>query len=168
MAASPLGRLLAEGAGAETDRAGRVKVLPDCTLPNHPEVFVLGDMMSLDDLPGVAEVAMQSGLHAARTIRARLEGKPGKPFHYIDMGSMAYVGRARAVVDFKGVKMSGFFGWLTWLLVHMVFLTGFTNRFAALFNWALAMTGSRRSRIFSTADLGGPVGAPEPRPHPTP
>src|SRR5207237_346479 len=74
VAASPLGRLLAEGAGAETDRAGRVKVLPDCTLPNHPEVFVVGDMMSLDGLPGVAEVAMQSGLHAARTSRSRRAG----------------------------------------------------------------------------------------------
>lgn len=166
VAASPLGRLLAECTGAETDRAGRVKVMPDCTLPNHPEVFVVGDIMSLDELPGVAEVAMQSGLHAARTIRARLEGKPSRPFHYVDMGSMAYVGRARAVVDFKGLKLSGFFGWLGWLFVHIVFLTGFMNRFAALFNWAVAMAGSRRSRIFTTADLGDPVIAPQLRPPP--
>jgi NADH dehydrogenase len=155
VAASPLGRMLAEGADAETDRAGRVKVLPDCTLPNHPEVFVVGDMMTLDRLPGVAEVAMQSGLHAARTIKRRLEGRPTKPFHYVDMGSMAYVGRGRAVVEFKGLKLSGFFGWLGWLFVHMVFLTGFMNRFAALGNWAVALAGSRRSRIFTTSDLGG-------------
>jgi NADH dehydrogenase len=157
VAASPLGRMLAESAGADTDRAGRVKVLADCTLPNHPEVFVVGDMMSLDELPGVAEVAMQSGLHAARTIRARLDGKRTRPFQYVDMGSMAYVGRGRAVVDFRGLKLGGFVGWLGWLFVHVVFLTGFMNRLAALGNWAVALAGSRRSRIFTTSDMGEPA-----------
>jgi NADH dehydrogenase len=156
VAASPLGRMLAAGAGGETDRAGRVKVLPDCTLPGRPEVFVVGDLMSLDRLPGVAEVAMQSGRHAAHTITARLKGKSSRPFHYVDMGSMAYVGRGRAVVDFRGLKLSGHLGWLMWLLMHLTFLTGFTNRFAALLNWTVALTGTRRSRIFTVSDLSGP------------
>lgn len=158
VAASPLGRQLAEGAGngAETDRAGRVKVLPDCTLPGHPEVFAVGDMMSLDGLPGVAEVAMQSGMHAARTIRRRLQGRPTHPFHYVDMGSMAYVGRGHAVVDFRGLKLSGLAGWLMWLAVHITFLTGFANRLAALFSWVIALSGTRRNRILTTSDLNVP------------
>jgi NADH:ubiquinone reductase (H+-translocating) len=153
IAASPLGRALAAQAGASTDRAGRVEVLPDCTVPGHPEIFVIGDMMSLDGLPGVAEVAMQSGLYAARTIRHRLAGRETGKFHYVDMGSMAFVGNRRAVVDFRGMKLSGFFGWLMWFGVHLTFLTGYSNRLAALMNWSLALTGSRRGRIFSTSDL---------------
>ena len=161
VAGSPLGRLLADAAGAKTDRAGRVEVLPDCTLPGRPEVFVIGDLMSLDRLPGVAEVAMQSGMHAARTIRHRLEGRPTHPFRYVDMGSMAYVGRGRAIVDFRGLKLSGFFGWVMWLAVHMTFLTGFSNRFAALMSWSLAMMGTRRQRIFTAADVGCPGERPD-------
>jgi NADH dehydrogenase len=156
VAASPLGRMLADASGAATDRAGRVEVLPDCTLPGRPEVFVVGDLMSLDHLPGVAEVAMQSGMHAARTIRHRLSRRRTGPFHYVDMGSMAYVGRGRAVVDFRGLKLSGFLGWLMWLAVHLTFLTGFTNRFAALLNWSMALMGVRRVRILNASDLGCP------------
>jgi len=159
VAASPLGRMLAAATGVSTDRAGRVEVLPDCTLPGRPEVFVIGDMMSLDGLPGVAEVAMQSGMHAARTIRRRLAGRETGRFRYVDMGSMAFVGKRRAVVDFRGLKLSGFFGWLMWLAVHLTFLTGFSNRLAALLSWSLALTGSRRGRIFRTSDLERP---PEP------
>jgi len=155
VAASPLGRLLAERSGGEVDRAGRVKVLPDCTLPGHPEVFVVGDLMCLDKLPGVAEVAMQSGLHAANTVKRRLNGKPAKKFHYVDMGSMAYVGRGHAIVDFKGMKLSGSLGWLMWAGVHMTFLTGYQNRFATLFSWVAALGGSRRGRVFGVADLAG-------------
>jgi NADH:ubiquinone reductase (H+-translocating) len=156
VSASPLGRKLAAAAGASTDRAGRVEVLPDCTVPGRPEVFVIGDMMSLHGLPGVAEVAMQSGMHAARTIRHRLAGRETRPFKYVDMGSMAFIGNRRAVVDFRGLKLSGFFGWLMWLAVHLTFLTGFTNRLAALLSWSLALTGSRRGRIFRTTDLEHP------------
>jgi NADH dehydrogenase len=153
VSASPLGRMLATASGASTDRAGRVEVLPDCTVPGHPEVFVVGDLMSLNHLPGVAEVAMQSGMHAARTIRYRLERRETKPFHYVDMGSMAYVGHRHAVVDFRGLKLSGFFGWLMWLAVHMTFLTGFTNRFTAFFGWVMALTGERRVRVFDVSDV---------------
>jgi NADH dehydrogenase len=142
--ASPLARMLGEATGAEVDRAGRVSVLPDCTLPGHPEVFAIGDMMSLDDLPGVAEVAMQQGLHASNTIRRRLAGKDTKPFRYRDLGSMATVSRFRAVVSFKGIRLSGFAGWVVWLCVHLAFLTGFKNRLATIPRWAFTFIGNSR------------------------
>jgi NADH dehydrogenase len=143
--ASPLGVMLAEATGAGTDRAGHVEVLPDCTLPEHPEVFVVGDMMSLNRLPGVAEVAMQSGIHAARTIKRRLEGdSSAKPFVYRDLGSMATISRFRAIVSFKGIKVGGFVGWLMWAFVHLTFLTGFKNRWIALFKWLGAFAGRSR------------------------
>ncbi len=163
VAASPLGRRLANQAGAEVDRAGRVEVLPDCTLPGHPEVFVVGDLMCLDKLPGVAEVAMQSGLHAANSIKRRLNGKPVKKFRYVDMGSMAYVGRGHAIVEFKGMKLSGRLGWFMWAGVHMTFLTGFQNRFAALFSWLAALAGSRRGRVFGVSDLASLTEGSTPR-----
>lgn len=145
--ASPLGKKLAEASGAETDRSGRVKVLPDCSLPGHPEVFVVGDMMALDNLPGVAEVAMQSGLHAANTIKRHLRGDTSsKPFRYRDLGSMATVARFRAIVSFKGIRVAGFLGWLLWALVHLTFLTGFKNRFFALLHWLVAFLGRARDQ----------------------
>src|SRR5271167_32153 len=143
--ASPLGAMLAGATGAATDRAGHVEVLPDCTLPEHPDVFVVGDMMSLNGLPGVAEVAMQSGIHAARTIKRRLGGdSTAKPFVYRDLGSMATISRFRAIVSFKGIKVGGFFGWLMWAFVHLTFLTGFKNRGTALFKWLGAFLGNSR------------------------
>jgi len=146
VAASPLGKLLGDASGADVDRAGRVAVLPDCTLPGHPEVFAIGDMMSLDHLPGVAEVAMQQGLFAGRTIRRRLQGGGDKTvsFKYVDLGSMATIGRFRAVVAFKGIHLSGFAGWVMWLCVHLVFLTGFRNRLGALLRWGGALLGRHR------------------------
>jgi NADH:ubiquinone reductase (H+-translocating) len=142
--ASPLARMLGEATGAEVDRAGRVSVLPDCTLPGHPEVFAIGDMMSLDDLPGVAEVAMQQGLHASNTIKRRLAGRDSKRFRYRDLGSMATVSRFRAVVSFKGIRLSGFLGWMAWLFVHLAFLTGFKNRLATIPRWAFTFIGNGR------------------------
>src|SRR5271167_4798333 len=143
--ASPLGAMLAEATGAGTDRAGHVEVLPDCTLPDHPDVFVVGDMMSLNGLPGVAEVAMQSGIHAARTIKRRLGGdSTAKPFAYRDLGSMATISRFRAIVSFKGIKVGGFIGWLMWAFIHLTFLTGFKNRWIALGKWLTAFVGTSR------------------------
>src|SRR5262249_51018977 len=142
--ASPLARMLGEATGADVDRAGRVTVLPDCTLPGHPEVFAIGDMMSLDDLPGVAEVAMQQGLHASNTIKRRLAGKEPNPFRYRDLGSMATISRFRAVVSFKGIRLSGFLGWVVWLFVHLAFLTGFKNRLATIPRWAFTFIGNGR------------------------
>jgi NADH dehydrogenase len=143
--ASPLAAMLAEATGAATDRAGRIEVLPDCSLPGHPEVFAIGDMMALDNLPGVAEVAMQSGIHAAWSIKRRVEkGEESKPFKYRDLGSMASIARFSAVVDFKGIRVSGFLGWMMWVFVHLTFLTGFKNRFIALSKWITAFIGNAR------------------------
>ncbi|HTR72895.1 MAG TPA: NAD(P)/FAD-dependent oxidoreductase [Solirubrobacteraceae bacterium] len=145
--ASPLGALLARAADVETDRAGRIEVEPDCTLPGHPEVFVVGDLMALNGLPGVAEVAMQSGIYAARTIKRRVAGGragTAKPFVYRDLGSMATISRFQAIVSFKGLKVGGFVGWLMWAFVHLTFLTGFKNRWIALFKWLSAFVGSSR------------------------
>lgn len=143
--ASPLARMLAEASGAECDRAGRVEVLPDCTLPGHPEIFAIGDMAALNSLPGVAEVAMQEGIHAARTIVHRLDGKmDAVPFVYRDLGSLAVISRWNAIVDIRGVKIWGFLGWAIWLFVHLAFLTGFKNRFAALLSWSISFLGNGR------------------------
>jgi NADH:ubiquinone reductase (H+-translocating) len=142
--AAGLGAIVAEAAGAETDRAGRVVVSADCSLPAHPEVFVVGDLMALHDLPGVAEVAIQSGVHAARTIVRRVEGKPTKPFRYRDLGTLAVISRFTAVAKIGPVKVGGFFGWLLWLVVHITFLTGFKNRFGALSRWVVSFIGRGR------------------------
>jgi NADH dehydrogenase len=149
--ASPMAKMLADATGATTDRAGRIEVLPDCSLPGHPEIFAIGDMMALNNLPGVAEVAMQSGIHAARTIKRRVAGSgESKPFKYRDLGSMASIARFSAVVDFKGIRVSGFLGWVMWLFVHLTFLTGFKNRFTALFKWMTSFVGrSRDERTIS-------------------
>lgn len=151
MTASPLGRILAERTGAELDRMGRVRVRDDCTLPGHPEVFVVGDLMALGDLPGMAEVAMQSGRHAAGQIVDRLKGRPASPFRYRDLGSMAAISRFRAVAKFRRLSLSGFPGWLLWMFVHLAFLTGFKNRFTAVLHWAISFVGRGRSERTSTA-----------------
>ncbi len=150
--ASPVAGMLAAASGAIQDRAGRIEVNPDCTLPNFPEVFAIGDMVSLDKLPGVAEVAMQQGLHAARAIRRFVAGKGGPPaFHYRDLGSMATVGRFRAIVSLKGLRLSGLLGWLAWLVVHITFLTGFANRFSAMLHWARSFLGRSRGQLSYSA-----------------
>jgi NADH dehydrogenase len=148
--ASPLGRLLADRAGATVDHAGRVKVQPDCSLPGHPELFVVGDLMSLNGLPGLAEVAMQSGRHAAKTIVRRLVGREPKAFHYVDLGTMATIARFRAVVSIGRLEFGGFPGWLLWLVVHLTFLVGFKNRLSAVANWVVAFLGrGRRQRTIT-------------------
>jgi NADH:ubiquinone reductase (H+-translocating) len=149
--ASPLGRMLAERTGASVDRSGRVAVRPDCSLPGHPEVFVVGDLMALDGLPGVAEVAMQSGHHAARTIVRGLRGHPPEAFRYRDLGTMATVARFRAVATVGRLQVGGFAGWLMWLVVHLAFLTGFKNRLSAVANWTVAFLGRGRRQRTITA-----------------
>ena len=160
--ASPLAGLLAEASGAAVDRAGRIAVLPDLTLPGHPEVFAVGDMASLNNLPGVAEVAMQGGLHAANTILRRLKGEPTKAFRYRDLGSVATIGRFRAIVSVKGIHLSGFPGWVVWMFVHLAFLTGFGNRLTTMLRWLRSMIGrGRAEREFSTAHTGGDLSLPD-------
>ena len=113
-------------------------MLPDLTLPGHPEVFALGDMASINNLPGVCEVAMQGGLHAANTIRRRLKGEDGVPFKYRDLGSAAAIGRFKAIVSVRGLRLSGFPGWVVWIFVHIAFLNGFGNRCTTLRRWGRA------------------------------
>ena len=141
---APLGAQLAEATGAVLDRAGRVAVSPDCSLAAYPEIFVVGDLMGLDDLPGVAEVAIQSGTHAAHTIRRRLKGLPAKPFTYHDLGTLAAISRFRAMAKVGPLKVGGLVGWLLWLVVHLTFLTGFKNRFGALARWTVSFVGRGR------------------------
>ncbi len=160
--ASPLARGLADATGAELDRAGRVAVLPDLTLPKHPEVFVVGDMCTLNDLPGVAEVAMQGGLHAANSILRRLKGEEGRDFRYRDLGSVATIGRFRAVVSLGPIRLSGLPGWVIWMFVHLAFLSGFGNRTITMLRWMRSMIGrGRAERSFSTAHTGGDLSLPE-------
>jgi NADH dehydrogenase len=150
---------LAKATGAAQDRAGRIEVQPDLTIPGHPEITVVGDMMNLDKLPGVAEVAMQSGLYAGRRIRHRIgddkkDGKKIGPFRYYDLGSAAYLSRGNAVVSAGPLKFAGFAGWLGWLLIHIAFLTGYRNRAGAILTWAAAFArDARRERTFTTRQI---------------
>jgi len=153
--APPVAGAIATATGAERDRAGRIIVDNNLTIPGHPEISVLGDLMSHDKLPGVAEVAMQSGLYAARRIRHQAAGKPARPFRYHDLGSAAYISRGRAVVSAGRLRLGGFVGWISWLFIHIAFLTGFRNRFGAILTWWLAFTrDSRRERTFTTHQVG--------------
>jgi NADH dehydrogenase len=160
--ASGLASALAEVTGAEQDRAGRVTVEADLTLPGHPEVFALGDMIrvrgrdgSATALPGVAPVAMQQGRYAASAVRARLEGRAHPPYRYRDKGNLATIGRAAAVADVKGVKVSGFPAWLTWLVVHLFYLIGFQNRLLVLIRWSIGFaTRGRGARLITDAREG--------------
>jgi NADH:quinone reductase (non-electrogenic) len=155
--ASGLAATLAELTGAEQDPAGRVTVEADLTLPGHPEVFALGDMVrvrgrdgSTVALPGLAPVAMQQGRYAARTVRARLQGRAAPPFRYRDKGNLATIGRASAVADVKGVRLSGFIAWVTWLIVHLFYLVGFQNRLLVLIRWSSSfITRGRGARLIT-------------------
>ncbi|MBM9458456.1 NAD(P)/FAD-dependent oxidoreductase [Nocardioides sp. zg-536] len=149
--ASPLGRILSEQTGAPLDRAGRIAVNPDLTLPGYPEVFVVGDMISLDNLPGVAQVAIQGAKYAANEIDGRLKGKPSQgPFKYFDKGSMAIISRFRAVAMVGKMRLTGVLAWLMWLVVHLFYLTGFKNRVTAVLRWAVSFLGRGRSERTST------------------
>jgi NADH dehydrogenase len=158
--ASSLAAELAKGSGAELDRAGRVLVEPDLTLPGHPEVFALGDMVRVRDeegapqpLPGVAPVAMQEGRHAARAVRARLAGRAVGPYRYRDKGNLATIGRAAAVADLHLVRLSGFPAWLTWLMVHLWYLIGFQNRLLVMIRWSISFfTRGRGARLITGAE----------------
>jgi NADH:ubiquinone reductase (H+-translocating) len=142
---SPLGRQVAEQTGAKVDKVGRVFVEPDCTLPGHPEVFVIGDMIA-GGLPGVAQVAMQSGRHAAKLIKAGVEGRDARePFEYHDKGSMATIARFDAVASIGKLRLSGFLAWLAWLVIHLFYLIGFKQRLTTLLHWAVSFVGRGRA-----------------------
>lgn len=158
VAASPLGRILAERAGAKLDRAGRVMVEPDLAVPGHPEILVIGDLANFSHqtgkpLPGVAPVAIQQGGYAGRLIRRRLAGQPIQPFHYWDKGNLATIGRAAAVADFGRVHIAGPIAWLVWLFVHLMYLVGFDNRLVVFFKWAYSyLTFNRGARLITGQD----------------
>ncbi len=156
VAASPLAAALAAASGARTDRAGRIAVREDLTLPGHAEVFVIGDMGALDDekgrpLPGVAPVAMQQGRYVARVLADRLAGRSDpKPFHYRDKGSMATIGRGRAIADLGFLQLSGYSAWLAWLFIHLMYLVQFGNRVLILVQWAWNyLTWNRSARLIT-------------------
>jgi NADH dehydrogenase len=163
--ASGLATALAEVTGAEQDRSGRVTVEPDLSLPGHPEVFALGDMVrvrardgSAITFPGVAPVAIQQGRYAAKAVRARLEGRAAPPFRYRDKGNLATIGRAAAVADIKGIKLSGFLAWLTWLVVHLFYLVGFQNRVLVFIRWSISFaTRGRGTRLITSGETSSPA-----------
>jgi NADH:ubiquinone reductase (H+-translocating) len=158
--ASELAALLAREAGLEVDRAGRVTVGPDLTLPGHPEVLALGDMVrvqardgTLATLPAVAPVAMQQGRYAARAIAKRAEGETPGPFRYVDKGNLATIGRSKAVADVKGVHLAGFPAWVVWLFVHLFYLIGFQNRLLVFLRWTISfLTHGRGARLIVELD----------------
>jgi NADH:ubiquinone reductase (H+-translocating) len=156
--ASALGGALAEQCHGEVDKAGRILVEPDLTLPDHPEVFAIGDMIRVRGrdgagqvLPGVAPVAMQQGRYVAKAVLARLEGRSAvSAFHYLDKGNLATIGRARAVADLHVLRLSGFPAWLTWLFVHLFYLIGFQNRLLVLVRWSFSfLTRERGARVIA-------------------
>jgi NADH dehydrogenase len=163
--ASPLARLLAEETGAELDRAGRIAVEPDLSLPGHPEIFVIGDMARfLQDgspLPGVAPVAIQQGRYVAKLIAARLNGRSTPPFRYRDRGSLATIGRAAAVADFGKLRFSGRLAWILWLVVHLINLVDFRNRLLVLIQWGWNyFTYDRAARLITRPEAAeGLVGS---------
>jgi NADH dehydrogenase len=161
--APPLAGAVAKATGAQQDRAGRIVVGKDLSIPGHPEILVAGDVMSLDKLPGVAEVAMQTGLYAGRKVSHLARGEAfGKPFRYRDLGSAAYLSRGKAVVSAFRLKFGGFLGWWVWLFIHIGFLTGYRNRVGAVLGWWFAFTRDlRRERTFTIDDMpvaAGPYG----------
>jgi len=150
--ANPLAETLAKQSGASLDRAGRIGVNPDLTLPGYPEVFVVGDMISLNNLPGVAQVAIQGSKYAAKEITRRLEDEkpPKKPFKYFDKGSMATISRFDAVAMVGKLRISGPIAWLMWLGVHLIYLTGFKNQVTALLHWTVTFLSNDRSERTAT------------------
>ena len=148
---SPLGRMVAEQTGAEVDRAGRVHVEDDLTLPGHPEIFVVGDMINLRGYPGVAQLAIQGGRYAADQIERRLDGKPAAPpFVYRDKGSMATISKYSAVASIGKVNFSGFIAWLAWLVVHLMAMVGFKARVSTLLKWMITFIGDSRGERVTT------------------
>jgi NADH dehydrogenase len=161
VAASPLGKKL----GAPIDRAGRVLVNPDLSIPGHPEIFVIGDLASLKDkngqmIPGVAPVAMQEGRAVAHNIARELRSESRRDFHYFNKGNLATIGRAAAVAEFGKVHISGFLAWLSWLFIHIFFLIGFRNRILVMIQWAWSYLTYERGARLITGDQSLP-GWPE-------
>jgi NADH dehydrogenase len=149
---------LAASLGVTRDRVGRVAVDRDLSVPEHPEIFVAGDLALFpyqtgQPLPGVAQVAIQQGRHAARNVLRDIERQPRLPFHYSDRGNMAVIGRAAAVADIHGLRLSGYVAWLAWSFIHILYLIGFRNRFVVMFEWAWSYFSDQRGARLITGDL---------------
>jgi NADH:quinone reductase (non-electrogenic) len=153
--ATPFGRKLAERTKSESDRSGRIKVNRDLTIPNFPDIFIIGDLAHAVDekgapLPGVAQVAMQGGAYAAKVIRARMEGKGVPPFHYFNKGEMAVIGRAAAVANIFGIHVSGWLAWLMWLFIHLMYIVEFQSRIMVFIQWGFEyLTFSKGARLIT-------------------
>jgi NADH dehydrogenase len=155
---------VARGTGAQLDSGGRVMVNPDCTVPGHPEIFIIGDLAHFEQdgrpLTGVAQVAMQQGRYVARLIQERLRVQKrlrgrnaGKPFRYFDKGELAVIGRGRAVAKIRGLHLSGFIAWLIWLFIHLMYLVEFSNRLLVFVHWGfLYITFDRGARLITGSD----------------
>jgi NADH dehydrogenase len=157
--ASPLGQVLSERTGAQLDRSGRIVVEPDLSLPNHPEIFVIGDLANFSHqtgqpLPGVAPVAMQQGHYVATLLLNRLNGKATPPFRYKDRGTMAMIGRARAVADLGRFRLAGFWAWLAWVFIHLLYIVEFENRVLILIQWGWYYFRHNRAARLITKDQG--------------
>lgn len=153
VSASPLGKIIADQSGAEIDRAGRVKVLPDLTVPGHPNVFVVGDMAAVEGVPGMAQGAIQGAKYAAKLVKAELKGADPaarEPFQYFDKGSMATVSRYSAVAKVGKIEFSGFFAWLAWLFLHLIYMVGFKARLTTALSWISTFIGSHRGQLTIT------------------
>jgi NADH dehydrogenase len=164
VAASPLARSL----GTPLDRAGRAIVEADLTIPGHPEVFVIGDLSVFlhqtgQPLPGLSPVAMQQGRSAARNIRRSLRGEKRRPFHYVDKGTLAVIGRAAAVAEIAGLRLSGLTAWLVWCFVHIFYLIGFRNRWIVMMEWAWAYVSAQRGARLIIGEVGPATSTPGPR-----
>jgi NADH dehydrogenase len=168
VAVSEFGKRVAERTGAETQKSGQIKVMPDLTIPNHPEILVVGDLAYFTDkngnpLPGVAQVAMQGGAYAARTIVQRIKGDGNaKPFHYFNKGDLAVIGRAAAVANIFGIHVSGLLAWLVWLFIHLLYIVEFQNRLLILVEWAfLYFTWNRGARLITGSAARTSVSSPQ-------
>jgi len=153
VSASPLGRDLAAQSDVEIDRAGRVRVLPDLTVPGHPDVFVVGDMAAVEGVPGMAQGAIQGGKYAAKAIKAELKGanpSEREPFKYFDKGSMATVSRFSAVAKIGPLEFGGFIAWLAWLVLHLVYLVGFRRKITTLLSWTVTFLSTARGNLTIT------------------
>lgn len=153
VAASPLGKILADQSGAEIDRAGRIRVMPDLTIPGHPNVFAVGDMTLIDGVPGQAQGAIQGARYAARLIKAELKGADPatrEPFKYFDKGSMATVSRYSAVAKVGPLEFGGFIAWMAWLFLHLIYLVGFRARLTTALSWIGTFIGSQRGQLTIT------------------
>lgn len=162
VAVSDFGRTLAQKTAAETDRGGRIKVAPDLTVPSHPDIYVLGDLAfsaghDAKPLPGVAQVAMQGGVYAAKAIVEKLKGRPSKPFKYFNKGDMAVIGRGAAVANTFGLHLSGLLAWLAWLFIHLLYLVEFQSRIVVLVQWGFLYLSHSRSALLITGHAASDI-----------